>query len=463
MKLFNHQKTILELLTDNAAFMLLCEQGTGKTLPMLIHLSNLYMAGEIEDALIIAPKSGLGAWRRDMEKLSPSRAKLIRDNTTLINYDKLSRKGGKWRTMCAKHWGCIILDEGHAIAKPTSNRTQYLVGRGKVKGLNVHADYRYILTGTLITNGRLEDTWSPLTFIDPEYMSLKEFKARYLVTVNLPQTYVEIVVGYRHTDELLSHLSSVSYRVTKEDCLDLPEQLPDDVIEVEWATGANTEPFRKNTRSIYDEALDSYIEAIDQSSDIPLTRMLRLRQIATGHIKESDTVDRDGKTVKGQTYHLKTDKVSYAMQLVENNLPHKTVIFYQFTASCDVLCEQLTKKKIPFVTLNGKQKDKDIWRKFQEDDTIKVIVVQYQAGSSAIDLYAASYTIFYEPTDSSTILEQARARTHRNGQNHPCSYIFLLTKNSIEEDMYKKLAGYEDFNEKTYREVVKQRRVRNGV
>ena len=457
MKLFNHQKHILELLTENDAFMVLCEQGTGKTLPTLIHLSNLYLSGEIKDALIIAPKSGLGAWERDTDKLSPTRAKLIRENTTLINYDKLSRTKSKWREMCNKEWGCVILDEGHAIAKPTSNRTQYIIGKGKFSGLNARAKYRYILTGTLITNGRYEDMWSPLRFINPAYMTYNEFKVRYLKTFQLPQTYVDIVVGYKHVDELLSQVANISFRVTKDDCLDLPEQLPDEVIKVPWSDKKNALPFSKKTYPLYAEALDSYIEAIDLISDIPLTRLLRMREIATGHIKESDTLNAQGKKVKGQTYLLNSDKPAYCLELIENNLPNKTVIFYHFQASCDVMAQLLTKNKISFVILNGAQKDKNIWRKFQEDESIKVIIVQYQSGSSAIDLFASSFTIFYEPTDSSTILEQARSRTHRNGQNHPCNYVFLIAENSIEEDMYKRLSSYEDFNEKTYREVVRRR------
>jgi SNF2 family DNA or RNA helicase len=86
----------------------------------------------------------------------------------------------------------------------------------------------------------------------------------------------------------------------------------------------------------------------------------------------------------------------------------KLVIFAQFKQSIKDIGELLTKKKIKYVTLDGDQKDKNIWRKFQADDKIKVIVVQYESGSAGIDLFSSSTMIFYEPTIRSNTLEQAR-------------------------------------------------------
>lgn len=450
---------MLELLTENDRFLLIPEAGTGKTLPSVIHLSNLYLSGEIEDALIVAPLSGLGAWHRDIAKLTPERQRLINANTTFLNYDKLSRKGGKWQTKCWKSWGALFLDEGHAIARPTSNRTKYFVGRGKALGLASKADYFYDITGTLINNSRLEDAWAPLRCIlGDTWLTWQEFKHRYLVTRVIPGSYAEMVIGYRNRADLLAILGSYSYRILKADCLDLPPVLPDEIVLVPFEGGKNPEPFGKTTRELYDDALDSYVEALDMVMDNPLTRLLRMRQIATGHVKESDTIDGTGRKVKGETYELRSLKARYAMELIESNLPNKTVVFHNFVASGLALEKKLKVAHTPYVTLNGAQKDKDIWRRFQEDDSIKVIVVQYQSGARAIDLFASSYTIYMEPTDSSEVMIQSRARTDRQGQTKPCSYVFLLTEGTIEEDMYKRLEEHQDFSEKAYREIARSRR-----
>ncbi|MBW2595119.1 MAG: DEAD/DEAH box helicase [Deltaproteobacteria bacterium] len=457
-KLFDHQKKMLEILTENDRFLLLPQTGTGKTLPAVIHMSNLYLAGEIQNALIVAPLSGLGAWSRDIKKLTPERQELIWKHTRCINYAKLSRNKGRYQKECWQQWDLIMLDEGHAIAKPTSNRTKYFVGRGKTLGLASKAQYRYIITGTLINNSRLEDIWSPLRFLyDEDWMTWADFKRKYLVMRNLPGSYAQIVVGYRHRAELLDLVGSCSYRVLKKDCLDLPEVMSDEIIKVPFAAGKNTEPFVKTTKALYEDALDSYVEALDMVMDNPLTRLLRMRQIATGHIKESDTGDETGRRMRGKTYPLKSHKAKYVMELIENNQPYKTVVFYNFRATCLALEKALKSKGVKYVTLNGDQKNKNIWQDFQADDSIKVIVVQYQSGSRAIDLFASSYTIYVEPTDSSEMMEQSRARTDRFGQTEACNYVFLLTEGSVEEDMYKKLAGHQDFAERSYREITRSR------
>ena len=103
--------------------------------------------------------------------------------------------------------------------------------------------------------------------------------------------------------------------------------------------------------------------------------------------------------------------------------------------------------KIKYVTLDGDQKDKTIWRKFQTDKKIRVIVCQYQTASAGIDLFASDTIIYYEPTLRSNTLEQSRDRIHRTGQTNKCSYIHLLTKGTVEVDIYRALAGYSDFSE----------------
>jgi len=453
--LFDHQKDILALLTEHDRFLLLAEQGTGKSLVTLVHLSNLILAGEVSTALIIAPLSGLGAWTRDIAKFPKARRAALNKAIVLRNYDKVSRKGSKWQRDMWQAWDFIVLDESHAIKKPTANRTQYFIGKGAALGLVSKAKYVYLLTGTLITNSHLEDAWAPLrAVLGDRWPAWADFKRYYLVTKNLPGSYAEIIVGYRNRAELLAILAQYSYRVLKKDCLDLPKVQDDEIIMVPFAATKNAEPFGKTTRELYDDALQSYVEALDMVMDNPLTRMLRLRQIAAGHVSESGTIDEAGRKVKGERYALKSLKTQYAIELIEANLPKKTVVAYQFTATCDALERALKAKGIKYYTLNGAQNDKNIWQKFQQDST-PVFIGQYQSAARAIDLFASSYTIFMEPSDSSEIVEQYRARTDRNGQTESCEYVWLLTEGSIEVDMYHKLLGHQDFAEKGYREIAR--------
>ena len=156
--------------------------------------------------------------------------------------------------------------------------------------------------------------------------------------------------------------------------------------------------------------------------------------------------------------------MSYAIELIKNN-PHKTVVFYEFKASFALLTKALESAKIPFMFLNGQQSNKMIWRDFQNasEDECRVFLVQYRSGNAGIDLFTSSDTIFFEPCLSSTVLNQARSRTHRNGVSRACTFTFLLTEDTIEDDIYARLQGHEDFNEKMWIELKrKEYRERNG-
>ena len=444
MRLFEHQKRGIDLLSEHDCFGLFWDMGSGKTLTMLIHLSNLILEGSVEKILWLAPKSALGAVPRDLQILRKNgagyRADVLEKAVVCMNYEKLSRKDSKYRKMVDEtEWGAIVLDEAHCLAHPTSNRCKYIVGSGKNRGLIDRVPYRYAMTGTPVANSRLEDFWSFLrTMKGVSYLSFTLFEEAFLRTRYIPGTYVKTITGYKNEQSLLNEVASYSQSITKEECLDLPECMPDNVIRV---------PLNKHARSTYDTALqEDIIEATDEVFDNPLVRVLRLRQIATGHY-----------TNEGVAHRLDDSKVEYALELIENN-PHKTVVFYEFRSSFEVLTAALERVNIPYMYLNGAQPNKNVWLDFQNAnaETCRVMLVHYRSGNAGIDLYTSSDTIFYEPCLSSTVLNQARSRTHRNGVSRACTFTFLLGENTIEEDIYGNLARHEDFNEKLWIEL-KQR------
>ena len=181
---------------------------------------------------------------------------------------------------------------------------------------------------------------------------------------------------------------------------------------------------------------------MDILAENSLARMAKMRQVCSGFIN----------TDKG-TKELKCEKIKVLDEFI-SDYDDKLVIFCEFKHSMKQIGKLLKKKKIKYVYLNGDQPDKDIWKKFQNEEDIQLIICQYQSGSAGIDLYASDTIIFYEPTLSSNILEQARDRIHRIGQGNKCSYIFFLTKGTIEESIYDSLKGFQDFNEKLFKEYM---------
>ena len=435
LKLYRHQEIALSYMRSNNYFALFMEQGTGKTIPSLVRLLDLLKNKDIDDALVVAPKSALGAWERDIELFEPRDQAILKKGITLINYDKVWR--GEKKSPYYKPYGCIILDEAHFIKNRSSKRSKFLL---KIATMS---KYRYILTGTPIGNGQLENIWSLYCFLDPYlqrgYIYSRIFKGSYRTFENkycILNMYHK-PMSYIHVDELQDIINQSSYRVKKIDCLDLPEKLPDEVIKVDL----------KN-KSLYKQlATESAILKYEILADNPLSRLVKLRQLCSGYLKVDPEI--------GDDIEVETEKTAVLEELIEGfEEDKKLVIFAEFKYSIKKISNLLTKKKIKFVILDGDQKDKTIWRKFQTDKSIRIIVCQYQTASAGIDLYASDTIIYYEPTLRSTTLEQSRDRIHRTGQKNKCSYIHLLTKGTVEVDIYRALSSYSDFSEKLFTEYM---------
>lgn len=398
----------------------------------------LLKRGAIQNYLIVAPKSALGSWERDIEKFNDLDQSILRESGTLINYDRV------WRNNFDKNqFDFIALDEAHNIKNRTSQRSKALLR------MAVNAKYKYLLTGTVISNGQLENIWSLYCFLDPYIEkgrvysnifkrhlesvtgkeckgSYSEFQDRYCILnmYHKPSSYI-------HVKELQEIINTYSYRVKKVDCLDLPDKLPDEIIKVDLAE-----------KTLYKKLMStSALLEYEILAENPLSRLVKLRQMASGHIKLEN----------GDLIDVKTEKINILSELLESyEDDKKIVIFAEFKYSIAQISELLKSKKYKFIVLDGEQKDKTIWRKFQSDPSIKIIVCQYQTASAGIDLFASDTIIYYEPTLRSQILEQSRDRIHRTGQKNKCSYIHLLTKGTVEVDIYRALSGYSDFSERLF-------------
>ena len=331
-------------------------------------------------------------------------------------------------------WDIIVLDESHKIKNNTTNRSKALLK------MALNAKYRYILTGTPINNGQLENIWSQFAFLDP-YLSRGRvyskifdgsyygFLDKYAYLNQYHQPY-----RYHNVDELQEIINEHSYRITKAECLDLPDKLPDEIYDIEL-----------KEKSKYKELFkESTLEEFEVLAVNPLARLTKLRQFCSGWIN----TDTGG-------IRIDCEKEATLKDFLDG-WEKKLVIFCEFRNSIDRVSSVLKKLNIKYVILDGRTKDKTIWKDFQNEPELQTIVCQYQSANAGIDLYAADTMLFYEPTLSSNILEQAKDRIHRIGQKQKCSYIHFITKGTIERAIYSALKGYRDFNEKLFCEYIKE-------
>lgn len=432
IQLYEHQKRELELYSEYQHFAVFAEPGTGKTLPMLYHITNLAMYEGLTSALIVCPLYVIGSWYRDIEKLPPKRKELAQRVITVINYDKV------WRRKEYEEWfDLICLDEAHNIAYTTSKRTKWAIGANKKQGANKKSKWRYILTGTPLDKGKLEQYWAMFEFLQPGYLGTKnEFAARYLIQRTIPGTFAKFTVGYRNKEELLQLVANMSYAVRKADCLDLPDKLEPEV---------HTASFSTELAAMYKEAEQGCVEELLLNFDNPLVKIAKLRQIANGFLIDE----------YGDVHSYDNPKSKLLQPLLESLQGYKAVIFYNYKESYKNIVKILDKMKLTYVTLNGDTKDINVWKTFQENDDIRIFVGQYRSSREGIDLFKANYVIFYEPCLDTKTLTQASDRCHRIGQTLPVSYYFLVTEGTIEEKIVERLLEGQDFNEQYLDTIVR--------
>lgn len=410
IQFYEHQRREIEMLSNHHYFALFAEQGTGKTLPTLQHILTLLVTGRITTALIICPKSVMGSWERDIAKFPRLHRNLLHRAVTVINYDLIWR-----RPEYLRPWGCVVLDESHFIKHRTTRRSKFILKLGCL------AEYRYILTGTPVGNSHWEELWSQFNFLEPSiFGKYSEFEKRYCILDQYYKPY-----RYVNVDEIRERIAPYVFSVRKRECLDLPDKLPPERYTLEL-----------QEKKLYKEMLKNYIEELDIEAKNPLARLTKLRQMCSGFIPDAD----------GKLHPLKCEKQSALSDFLDN-WEAKLVIFAEYKESIRAVCAALRKQKLTYLTLDGEQRDKTIWRQFQSDPAVRVIVCQYRSAAQGIDLFAASTILFYEPTLSSQIFEQACDRIHRVGQSEKCAYILFETKGTIECKMWDALARHHDFDE----------------
>ena len=249
---YKHQMTALDMSKNKDNFALFCEMGTGKSKILIDTMCMLRDRGDINGALIVAPKGVYKNWERselpthmpdryvdttDLVAWSPKETKaqlaalsvlLKKDGRfkiLVMNVEAFSTvKGTEFATKFMKANKCLMaVDESTTIKNRTAKRTKNIVKVGDL------AEYRRILTGSPVTKSPM-DLYSQCAFLDPKligFNSFFAFQARYakMVRRTMGAHSFNQIVGYQNLEELSTRLDNFSYRVLKKDCLDLPEKV----------------------------------------------------------------------------------------------------------------------------------------------------------------------------------------------------------------------------------------------
>jgi len=246
-KPYEHQITALEKSWSKEVYAYFMEMGTGKTKVALDNIAMLYDRGKIDSALIIAPKGVYKTWcdqeipthlpdhiektvvlwqalinQKQQKKLDTLFSTGVELHLLIMNVEAFStQKGVEFASkFLLSHRTYMAVDESTTIKNPGAKRTKSIITLSRM------AKYRRILTGSPVTKSPL-DLYKQCEFLDPYLLyhsSYYTFRSRYATmrSANFNGRSVQIVVGYKNLAELSEKLKPFSYRVLKDDCLDLP-------------------------------------------------------------------------------------------------------------------------------------------------------------------------------------------------------------------------------------------------
>lgn len=438
----------LDAKTPGGGFGELFEMGCGKTLTTIAVAGALYNLGKIDRVLVVAPTSVCSVWPHDLNQFAtfPWEARVLLGDKkkrlkalnelenwpfkalriAVINYESTHRDG-IFEALAAYKPDLIVCDESQRIKNPSAAQSKALHKLGDA------TPFRMILSGTPVQNNAV-DLYSQYRFLDPAVYGANfyAFKKRYCIMGGYGQHQI---VGYRNMDELVEKEHSVAYRVTKEECLDLPQQ-----------TFINRYvQFTDAEQAIYEQLRKSSFLELETGENVTattiLTMYLRLMQLTGGFLTADES------TRPKQVNTAKLDALADIVDDYVVDAGKKLVIFARFRAEIAAIENLLRLRKIQYGSIYGDvpmEERGKIVEDFQTNPDTKVFVAQIQTAGLGITLHAASTAVFYSYDYNYANYAQALARIHRIGQRLPVTYIHLVVDGSIDEKILAALENKED-------------------
>jgi len=430
---WDHQRQAYWYAASMPSTMLAMDMGTGKSKVAVDVVSNM----DSRLTLILCPKSVINVWPREFAAHSDKpfdifratqasgvkKEKAAREAMTLAHVKKrpfvcVINHEASWREPFDKfihetEWHCIIVDESHRAKAPKGKFATFLAS------LAHKPARKLMLTGTPMPHSPL-DIFAQYKFLEPAIFgtSYFRFKTHYGIMGGFQN---KAVVGFQHQDELHDKLYSIAYRVTKEEALDLPEEID---------TRRDC-PMDAAALKLYADIESDFYAQVgtgEVTASNALSQMLHLQRITSGWL----TTD-DGVLTKV------SDHKRLEFDAILDDLPEKEplVVFARFRADLDDIRKTAVDRGLAYGEVSGRQNDLTDRAEYPED--VDVMGVQIQAGGVGVDLTRASYAVYYSCGFSLGDYLQSRSRLHRPGQVNKVTFIHLTTPGTIDPMIYAAL------------------------
>jgi SNF2 family DNA or RNA helicase len=303
------------------------------------------------------------------------------------------------------------------------------------------------MTGSPITKNPL-DLYTQCEFLDPwllDFASYYSFRNRYaeMKTMHVRGRSIQVVKEFRHLGELSDTVKEFSYRVLKEDCLDLP---PKNFVKRHIT-------LTSDQKKIYEQMKKHAIAMLNKkvtTTVTVLTQLMRLHQITCGYVTADDG------TVQG----VESNRLKELMSILEE-VEGKVIIWANYQFSVSDIMKEIGKvygedSYVHYYGLTPQEDRQDYIRKFQNDPKCRFIIGTPQTGGYGITLTQANTVIYYSNGYDLEKRLQSEDRAHRIGQKKNVTYIDIIAEDTIDEKIVEALRSKIDIASQVMGEELKE-------
>lgn len=434
----DYQKFCISKLLELPAAGLFLDMGLGKTVTTLTAVRELkYYRFQVCKVLVIAPKKVAEAtWSREAEKwdhlqdlristVLGSRIKRERALARPADVYVINRENVEWLVDYYRNdwpFDMVVIDESSSFKDQSTKRWKAM------KRVRPKIHRMVLLTGTPAPNN-LIDLWAQLYLLDEGARlgrTIGGFRERYFLP---DKRNAERVFTYKPkmgTEKAVQDLiGDICISMSADDYLTLPE-----CVEVTTPVMLDEKARKAYNTMERDMLLEVAEDTITADTAAALTN--KLLQLAGGAVYNADH----------QPQVIHTCKVEAFLELVESLNGKSALVFYAFQHERDRILDALHKKCRGLrVRVFGGPADEDDW------NAGKIDILLAHPASTAYGLnlqQGGNHVIWFTPTWSLELYQQANKRLHRQGQTERVIVHHLLVDGSADHDVVSALEGKAD-------------------
>lgn len=379
----------------------------------------------------------------------------------------------RWR------WSCVLMDEAHALKDKSSYRWKNLMSVAR------NANQRLMLTGTPLQND-LHELWSILEFMMPDLFETGDVDLKKLLNAEDKELIARIksilgpfILRRLKSDvmtQLVPKIQMVRYVGMEKDQEDAYKEAIESYRAASLARVSKQHEISTNSAAVVfsRRQISNYFLEFRKIANHPLLvrriytddDIVRIARVMhpKGVFGFECTVERvieelrsynDFSIHKLLLYYGDNNKgvlsdehvmVSAKCQELAKLLPslklrgHRVLIFSQWTSMLDILEWTLDVIGVTYRRLDGSTQVSErqtIVDTFNKDTSIFACLLSTRAGGQGLNLTGADTVIIHDMDFNPQIDRQAEDRCHRIGQNKPVTVYRLVTRNTVDENVYE--------------------------